>query len=384
MLDKKNKNNISNITIINGCQPFVTEDGYVIPLLLFEPIYINGHIFKNQVIYTWDEFEKINPKLNDRVTVVPGKNKKYTLFNLDARTIDDKHIPISKPTLCPECEKELKAVGSDLYCTNYECPTADIRRALRYLYFCCVHLDIVYRDLVTVCKHGYIKDLMGLYTTHPSIVHRHRNLPFIAEKVKEVTIAANLILKVDVQNIYFSLLPGIDPADALKIAQLRDENEKWFDPISKEKINSHMELEEDITNLNKELTRNRKCYKMLNEIVSVENTSREPRFKGKTFIVGKTSFFSPDYYCVFIALNGGNYIKDYLTLPLENADFILGDLENEEERNFKKIKSNKTMPKKITESMFRSLIPMLYARSTYKIRLVNSRNEYLALVGNNE
>ena len=342
MLDKKNKNNISNITIINGCQPFVTEDGYVIPLLLFEPIYINGHIFKNQVIYTWDEFEKINPKLNDRVTVVPGKNKKYTLFNLDARTTDDKHIPISKPTLCPECEKELKAVGSDLYCTNYECPTADIRRVLRYLYFCCVHLDIVYRDLVTVCKHGYIKDLMGLYTTHPSIVHRHRNLPVIAE------------------------------------------NEKWFDPISKEKINGHTELEEDITNLNKELTRNRKCYKMLNEIVSVENTSRTPRFKGKTFIVGKTSFFSPDYYCVFIALNGGNYIKDYPTLPLEKADFILGDLENEEERNFKKIKNSKTMPKKITESMFRSLIPMLYARSTYKIRLVNSRNEYLALVGNNE
>ena len=72
-----NKNNtISGITVINGCQPFVTEDGYVIPLLLFEPIYINGRVFKNQVIYTWDEFDKLSPKLNDKFAVVPGKDRK--------------------------------------------------------------------------------------------------------------------------------------------------------------------------------------------------------------------------------------------------------------------------------------------------------------------
>lgn len=383
--DMLNKNkNISNTTIITGCQPFVTEDGYVIPLLHFEPIFINRNIFKNQVIYTWDEFDKMNPKLNDRVSVVPGNDKKYTLFNLDGRTKDKTHIPISKPTTCPECDSKLKAIGSNLYCTNYECPAADIRRALRYLYFCCVHLDIVYRDLVTVCKHGYIKNIGGLYTTHPTAVLRYRNLPFIAEKVKEVTLAANSILKVDVQNIYFSLLPEVDPTTALKIAQLREKNIQWFEPISKKELNGHKELEDDVMKLNKELVRNRKYYKMLDEIVSVENNSRTPQFEGKTFVVGETSFYTPDYYCVIIALNGGTYQKDYLTFPLENADFILGELENEEERMFKKIKSNKTMPKKITESMFRSIIPILYAKSKYKINLINSRKEYLKLVGNDE
>ena len=191
-------------------------------------------------------------------------------------------------------------------------------------------------------------------------------------------------LKVDVQNIYFSLLPEVDPTTALKIAQLREKNIQWFEPISKKELNGHKELEDDVSKLNKELLRNRKYYKMLDEIVSVENNSRTPQFEGKTFVVGETSFFSPDYYCVIIALNGGTYQKDYLTFPLENADFILGDLENEEERMFKKIKSNKTMPKKITESMFRSIIPMLYAKSKYKINLINNRKEYLKLVGNDE
>ena len=378
-----NKNNtISGITVINGCQPFVTEDGYVIPLLLFEPIYINGRVFKNQVIYTWDEFDKLSPKLNDKFAVVPGKDRKYTLFNLDSRTTDETHVPIPKPTLCPDCNSELKTVGCNLYCMNYECPTADIRRVLRYLNFCCVYLDIVYRDLITVYRHGYIKDIMDLYSRHPSSVKR--NLPFIKEKVTEVTTAANLILKVDVQNIYFSLLPGISPMDALKISQLRDENEKWFDPISREKFKDHMELEDYIMKLNKELIRNRVYYRLLNEIVSVENTSRTPQFNGKTFIVGKTISFSSDYYCIIIALNGGVCKKDYLTLPLENADFILGDIENEEERISKKVKNNKSIPKKITEEMFCGIVPMLYASSRYKLELANGRRKYLALVGSNE
>lgn len=131
------------LTEVTDCQFVVMENGNILPVLYFNPVYIGRKRRNCALIGTWKVFDTIAPCIGGKVLLVERYNY-IEVYPGEVRTRDD---TIKKPNTCPICNSPVwyKDSGTMARCTNNKCGIHKMRRLYRYYLYLLLN-----RELVTI------------------------------------------------------------------------------------------------------------------------------------------------------------------------------------------------------------------------------------------
>jgi hypothetical protein len=231
LLTFKEKPMENSITKISGSSVGITEYGYVYTTIYIDPITVNGVTYKAFNLRTQVGYDRVKPKLHDRIEIIPG-NFISDYINLDIRNTDKRHIPITRPILCPMCQCYLSPslTGSSLRCVNTKCDRIMLCQVYNIVRLCLQCPEVKFFNIVNLYNLGLIKDITSIFKLDKEKLEKGNIKPSIAERlVRNIT---NRI-EVPLQYIYHALEPNFQLSVALKLASVKDESEEWYQPIKK-------------------------------------------------------------------------------------------------------------------------------------------------------
>jgi DNA ligase (NAD+) len=112
-------------TIVTGVNFTVGSTGRVTPTLIVEPVEIGGVVVSNVLVYNFEEIERLNLGIGDKVLVVLAGDIIPKILSVVDKNSTDLIIP---PKECPCCSKYLerkmlkKGLSVDFHCVNKNCP----------------------------------------------------------------------------------------------------------------------------------------------------------------------------------------------------------------------------------------------------------------------
>lgn len=123
-------------TTVTGVNFTVGSTGRVTPTLMVEPVEIGGVVVSNVLVYNFDEIDRLNLGIGDKVCVVLSGDIIPKIVSVVDKRSD---VRILSPTTCPSCsclltKKELKkGLSVDLYCINSECEAIKFERVKNFI-----------------------------------------------------------------------------------------------------------------------------------------------------------------------------------------------------------------------------------------------------------
>lgn len=114
----------------------VGSTGRITPTLVVSPVEIGGVVVSNVLVYNFDEINRLNLGIGDKVSVVLAGDVIPKLESVIDKKSDTRIMP---PTTCPSCsclltKKELKkGLSVDLYCINDECNAIKFERIKNFI-----------------------------------------------------------------------------------------------------------------------------------------------------------------------------------------------------------------------------------------------------------
>lgn len=318
-----------SITKINGSSVGITEYGYVYTTIYIDPIIVNGVTYKAFNLRTQVGYDRVKPKLHDRIEIIPG-NFISDYINLDIRNTDKTHTPITRPILCPMCQCYLSPslTGSSLRCVNTKCDRIMLRQVYNIVRLCLQCPEIKFFNIVNLYNLGLIKDITSIFKLDKDKLEKGSIKPSIAERL--VRNISNRI-EVPLQYLYHALEPNFQLSVALKLASVKDESEEWYQPIKKLTYSFFVNtdntdvLEKHKESLNSILKKNLDLFKELDKYISVKLITKKLPLGNKTFIINKAPKLRQTFLKTLIGLNGGSVMLGKSNIKWIKIDYIVNN-----------------------------------------------------------
>jgi DNA ligase (NAD+) len=108
----------------------VGRTGVLTPNAVLEPVEIGGVTVKQASLHNWDEIERLDVRINDRVFVERRGDVIPKISRAVKDVRDGSERPIPPPNVCPGCgEPVVRPEGEvNYYCVNAACPDQLVRR----------------------------------------------------------------------------------------------------------------------------------------------------------------------------------------------------------------------------------------------------------------
>jgi DNA ligase (NAD+) len=108
----------------------VGRTGILAPAAVLEPVEIGGVIVRNATLHNYDEIERKDIRIGDRVLVKRAGDVIPYIVGPVIDVRDGGERPISRPTHCPACGEPAVSLPGEvaIYCDNVACPAQLIRR----------------------------------------------------------------------------------------------------------------------------------------------------------------------------------------------------------------------------------------------------------------
>jgi DNA ligase (NAD+) len=117
-------------TRLLGVMVTVGRTGVLTPTAVLAPVEIGGVTVKQASLHNWDEIERLDVRVGDRVFVERRGDviPKVTRVVQDVR--DGSEMPVPLPTLCPGCREPVVRPEGEVnyFCVNAACPDQLVRR----------------------------------------------------------------------------------------------------------------------------------------------------------------------------------------------------------------------------------------------------------------
>ena len=109
-------------SILKKVEWITGKTGKVAPTAVIEPIELLGSVIGRVTLCSLQEIEKLGLQINEKVWIEKRGDVIPKIYAYDEENSTAlNQVPIEIPDRCPTCDKRLKRIGADLYCTNKEC-----------------------------------------------------------------------------------------------------------------------------------------------------------------------------------------------------------------------------------------------------------------------
>ena len=298
-------------TKIIGYKHTITEYGCVYTNIKIEPVIINGAIITNIPLRNIMDFNKLRPKVNDVIEVRVGSFiPEFINTNIGIR--DSSHTPIHIPDICPICESALSKnlSGTVMKCINPQCDRVMLRQVYNYLKYCCFDQSLQFYHIYSLYSRKLIRNLDSVYKI---TINDYINIGFSFEEAKAIYSNIQEHKEIPLQNLYYSLEPEIATNNAIRLASLKSEMDKWYVQISK--IESNMFIDNDKNNisldnakvlLNKDLRKNILVYKELDTHINVQPVVSRLMLSNRRYVIDSVGGFKKDFLKIKLSIHGMN------------------------------------------------------------------------------
>jgi DNA ligase (NAD+) len=155
---------IEKETILNSIDFQIGRTGVITPVANVEPINIDGAMISKATLHNFDEIDRIDIRLGDRVLiirsgdVIPKIIKPLTSFR------DGNEKKIEKPSSCPSCNSLLFVDGALLKCQNLHCEARIVNSMIYFASKKCLNIDGLGDKIIRVLhKHQIITTIKDIF-----------------------------------------------------------------------------------------------------------------------------------------------------------------------------------------------------------------------------
>ncbi|MEA2017246.1 MAG: NAD-dependent DNA ligase LigA [Campylobacterota bacterium] len=156
---------VEKVTVVKEIILQVGRTGAITPVAIVEPTLIDGSTVSRATLHNFDEIERLDLKLNDKVIIIKSGDiiPKITKVFVDRR--DGGEIDINRPTLCPTCDAELFDEGILIKCQNMDCPSRVVNSIIYFASKNCMNIDGLGIKIVELLVNKKkIFDVLDLYS----------------------------------------------------------------------------------------------------------------------------------------------------------------------------------------------------------------------------
>jgi DNA ligase (NAD+) len=168
----------------------VGRTGVLTPNATLEPVEIGGVTVRQASLHNWDEIERLDVRVGDRVFVERRGDVIPKVSRVVKDVRDGSERPIPPPTVCPGCgEPVVRPEGEvNYYCVNAACPDQLVRRVEYFISRGAMDVEgLGSKGAAQLVREGLVSDVADLY-----FLHRERVLALDgwAEKSTDALFAA--------------------------------------------------------------------------------------------------------------------------------------------------------------------------------------------------
>jgi len=175
-------------TVVKDVVVQVGRTGVLTPVAILEPVEIGGVIVERATLHNFDEIERLDLRIGDRVIVIRSGDviPKITKVLKWKRKGDEKPIP--RPTHCPVCGAEVLDEGAIIKCQNLSCPARIVNTIIYFASKNCLDIEGLGESVARLLyEKGLVKDVTDLFKLK---VEDLEKLPGFARKKAENLINA--------------------------------------------------------------------------------------------------------------------------------------------------------------------------------------------------
>lgn len=300
---------------VTDCKFIVMENGNVLPMLYFYPVYIAGKRRNCGLISTWKLFDDIGPRIGGRVLLL----ERYNYMELASAGVRRGRAGVmERPKTCPLCNAPLwyNESGTMARCTNEKCDINDIRRIYRYyVYGCKVGPKLYFSQVYTMYTLKLIRTIDDIYNLTAEDYMKAYISEELANKIVE---CVNKNKTIPIHILYYSILGTTTPIRAIQLSSMVTGSNQWMEPIPKltktEHVSEEMakaknpetsELLQALNILNDELNTHAVEYKQLAKRIVVTQLPAKLPLVDKTIALLELSTVGKQYAETAIKLNSG-------------------------------------------------------------------------------
>jgi DNA ligase (NAD+) len=149
----------------------VGRTGVLTPNAVLEPVEIGGVTVERASLHNWDEIERLDVRIGDRVFVERRGDviPKITRVVVDVR--DGSEKPVPRPSVCPSCGEAVEQPPGEVnfYCVNAACPAQLVRRVEYFISRGAMDVEgLGSRGAQQLVDNGLISDVADLYYLDPA------------------------------------------------------------------------------------------------------------------------------------------------------------------------------------------------------------------------
>ncbi len=142
----------------------VGRTGVLTPNAVLEPVEIGGVTVKQATLHNWDEIERLDVRVGDRVFVERRGDviPKVSRAVKDLRDGSERSIP--PPIACPGCGEPVVKEGVNYYCVNAACPEQLVRRVEYFISRGAMDVEgLGSKGAEQLVRAGLVSDVADLY-----------------------------------------------------------------------------------------------------------------------------------------------------------------------------------------------------------------------------
>lgn len=303
------------IARVTDCKFIVMENGNVLPMLYFYPVYIAGKRRNCGLISTWKLFDDIDPRIGGRVLLL----ERYNYMELASAGVRRGRAGVmERPKTCPLCNAPLwyNESGTMARCTNEKCDINDIRRIYRYyVYGCKVGPKLYFSQVYTMYTLKLVRTIDDIYNL---TIEDYMKAYISEELASKIVECVNKNKTIPIHILYYSILGTTIPMHAIQLSSMVTNSNQWMEPIPKltktEHVSEEMakaknpetsELLQALNILNDELNTHAVEYKQLAKRIVVTPLPAKLPLVDKTIALLELSTVGKQYAETAIKLNSG-------------------------------------------------------------------------------
>jgi len=155
---------VEKITTVKEIVLQVGRTGAVTPVAIVEPTDIDGVIVERATLHNFDEIERKDIRLNDRVIILRSGDVIPKIIKVLTHERNGSEVIYERPTLCPVCSSELLDEGVLLKCQNLQCDARVVNSIYYFASKPCLNIDGLGDKIVeALYTSGLVRSVIDLF-----------------------------------------------------------------------------------------------------------------------------------------------------------------------------------------------------------------------------
>ncbi len=156
---------VEKVSRVLEITPQVGRTGVITPVAEIEPVNLNGAVIRRVTLHNYNEIERLELKLGDRVIVIRSGDVIPKITKVLKGRRDGSEKEIKRPEICPTCKSRILDEGILIKCQNLWCPDRVVNSIIYFTQKESMDIRGLSSSTVSLLvENGKIKNILDLYS----------------------------------------------------------------------------------------------------------------------------------------------------------------------------------------------------------------------------